>query len=56
LTIPGADHEPVQPQSAPLLGEHNRELRLSESEIVEEQGVIGTAPAMYGSVRPPAKT
>jgi crotonobetainyl-CoA:carnitine CoA-transferase CaiB-like acyl-CoA transferase len=45
----------VHVRSAPLLGEHNREvlaeLGLSDRDIdeLEAQGVIGTAPAMHGS-------
>jgi crotonobetainyl-CoA:carnitine CoA-transferase CaiB-like acyl-CoA transferase len=42
-------------RSAPLLGQHNRELLselgLSAKDIdeLEAQGVIGTAPAMHGT-------
>ena len=45
----------VHTQSAPLLGQHNRELLselgLSDKDIdeLEAQGVIGTAPAMHGT-------
>ncbi|HZN82999.1 MAG TPA: CoA transferase [Mycobacterium sp.] len=49
----GADRIHTQP--APLLGQHNREilieLGLSDKDIaeLETEGVIGTAPAMYGT-------
>jgi crotonobetainyl-CoA:carnitine CoA-transferase CaiB-like acyl-CoA transferase len=57
FTVPGADGARVHRNPAPLLGEHNHELltelglTVSEIAALEDEGVIGTAPAMYGSAK-----